>query len=501
MPYVRLEQDIFGIKERLDHITNLLLSQPASRDDSSAASSSPRRYEQLPAVQITRTANSPGNGDVDMSSGFPVMIIQRDVTMDLLGLGRNTDSWLVNMERSHRPEWSAAHSQGRPLGVFMLQPEHVTSALAAFSDKVHTWYPIFTHTEFTETFYKSINGQAGSGTHTCLAMLVVAIGSLVRHAPPLTAGLEARPDIQYFDRAMSLFAEVMADYSLVGLQCLILFSLYYLCLVRPCQAHDYILIASSRAQNMFKSRVYASDARQTEALGRACWAIILIESELAVQLNLADSGIRIYDDHLPLPAADETWHFGTPAEPSPDSSQESPHSTMTDKSDSAEVLSYFMAEIAMRRMLRRCTTSVSNKASGRLQYAPIIADELEHQLDQWYQYLPSSLHFHRQPTSSVDVPELPTAQFLQAQYAACKASIYWPAVFQALDLECADESQLMYCRKFFDAYISFSVAAEASLNTCIPNTWTLYARCVILFLSCLAPASEASRSHPSCDNG
>lgn len=421
-------------------------------------------------------SGSPGAREVDTSSGFPVMIIQRGITMDLLGLRHDTDSWLVNMERSHRPERNATHGGFQTVGLFMLQPEHVTSALAAFSEKVHTWYPIFSSTEFTETFYKSINGLAGSGTHTCLAMLVVAIGSLVRLAPPLAAGLEERPDIQYFDRAMSLFAEVMADYTLVGLQCQILFSLYYLCLVRPCQAHDYILIASFRAQNMLKSRLYSSDARQTEALGRACWAIMLIESELAVQLNFPDSGIWAYDDHLRLPTADETWHFGTPIDPSPEPSQESPQSTRTDKSDSAGVLTYFMAEIAMRRMLRRCTTSVSDWAGGRLQYAPIIANELEHQLDQWYKYLPSSIHFHRQPTSAADVPELPTAQFLQTQYAACKASIYWPAVCQALDQGCVEESQLMYCSKFFDAYVSFSFAAEACLSTCIPNSWTLYAR-------------------------
>src|SRR5690606_35833681 len=129
---------------------------------------------------------------------------------------------------------------------------------------------------------------------------------------------------------------------------------------------------------------------------RACWAILLIESELGVQLNFADSGIWRYDEHLQLPTADETWHFGSPAAPatSPDAATTSPQSHVTDKSDSAEVLTYFMAEIAMRRMLRRCTTSVSNWAGGRLQYAPIIADELERQLDQWYHYLPPSLRFH-----------------------------------------------------------------------------------------------------------
>lgn len=404
------------------------------------------------------------------------MIIQREVTMDLLGLRQDMDAWLVNMERNNAGE---SNTRTSSTGLFMLQPAQVTSALAAFSDKVHTWYPIFSDTGFTEMFYESINGLAKSGTHTCLAMLVVAIGSLVQHAP-LTAGLEARPDPQFFDRAVSLLPEVMADYSIAGLQCLVLFSLYYLCLIRPCQAHDYIMMASFRAQDMLKSRLYEDYPHQMEALRRACWAVNLIESELGVQLNFADSGIWKYDEHLQLPAADETWHFGSPAAATtPATNTRSPQSNATDKSDSAEVLTYFMAEIAMRRMLRRCTTSVSNWAGGRLQYAPIVADELERQLDQWYQYLPLSLRFHRQPMRAADVPELPTAQFLQTQYSACKASIYWPAVYQAIESGSIDQPQLFYCSKFFDAYVSFSIAVEASLGTCVPNTWTLHARYVL----------------------
>ncbi|SPO01681.1 uncharacterized protein DNG_04354 [Cephalotrichum gorgonifer] len=405
------------------------------------------------------------------------MAIQSPSMMEFLGLRHDTNAWLVNMER-HSPAADSTTAGWSP-ELFMLPSEQVTSALAAFSDKVHRWYPILSDADFNELLYKSSNGFANQpGSHTCLTMLVLAIGSLVQQAPLPTAGLEIRAGMQYFERATSYFAEAMADYSIIGLQCQILFSLYYLCLVRPCQAHDYIMIASVRAQNMLKSRLYEDDTHQLEALRRACWAVILIESELGAQLDLAESGIWKYDQHLQLPTADETWHFGRPATASPGTNTASPQSYITD-SHSAEVLSYFMAEIAMQRMLRRCTKSMSNWTGGGLQYAPIIANELELQLEQWYQYLPPSLCFNRHPFSAADVPELPSAQFLQMQYSAYRASIYWPAVHQTVESGRADPSQLLFCSKFFDAYVSFSISAEACLDTCIPNAWTLYARFVL----------------------
>lgn len=137
---------------------------------------------------------------------------------------------------------------------------------------------------------------------------------------------------------------------------------------------------------------------------------------------------------------------------------------------------YFLAEIAMRRMLRRCTTSVSKSAEGELRYAPVIARELELQLDRWYEYLRPSLIFHKQPTAMYEIADVPRVQFLQAQFFACKASINWPAVYQTIKLGFVDEDLLPYCAKFFDDYVSFVLAAIRSMQTCIMNSWTLATR-------------------------
>jgi hypothetical protein len=222
---------------------------------------------------------------------------------------------------------------------------------------------------------------------------------------------------------------------------------------------------------MLKIHSYGADSQTLEALRRAYWAILLMESELSTQLDLPNSGIWQHEEEAQLPSADGIWHFpraGESAMPSPSTQASEPGSDVTP--------AYFLAEIAMRRMLRRCTTSVSKSAEGEVRYAPVIARELELQLDGWYEYLPPSLIFHKQPTAMYEVAEVPRAQFLQAQFFACKASISWPAVYQTIQLGFADEDLLPYYVKFFDDYVSFVLAAIRSMQTCIMNTWTLATR-------------------------
>ena len=136
----------------------------------------------------------------------------------------------------------------------------------------------------------------------------------------------------------------------------------------------------------------------------------------------------------------------------------------------------------MRRMLQRCTLSVIPGPDGKLTYAPIIATELEHQLDEWYGYLPEALRFESRPGRRQRHVH---SDFLATQYYAYKSSIYWPAVYQVMELEVADERLLLYCGKFFNSYICFIASANAATRACKPNAWTLYASIFIISLTAL----------------
>jgi hypothetical protein len=144
--------------------------------------------------------------------------------------------------------------------------------------------------------------------------------------------------------------------------------------------------------------------------------------------------------------------------------------------------SYFLAEIAMRRMLHRCNTAVQVTSGGKYVYAPGIALELEHQLEEWYRYLPEMNSFGKgdvsQPLMLVNIPPCPLSNFLRVQYYCCKLSIYWPAVYQAMQDGATTNILVDHCQRFFDSYAMLIPSIVAAFRDCWVNRWTLFVRWV-----------------------
>jgi len=396
------------------------------------------------------------------------MTIQTKSMMDVLGLHRDLAIRLLNLER-------ADASRISPLGggrVSMLPYNRALSALGAFSEKVHTWYPIL-HPSFSRQYLHIVGGSFPQSADSCLVLLIAAIGSLAEHGS-ITQALEQRPDAAYIEVALCFLPVVLAESNVRSIQCFVFLAIYHLCLLKPLQAYDYALIASFKAQNVLRSHIYDGDAEQLELVRRAYWAILLIESELAVQFDLAESGIWKADNDTPLPSGHETWHFAPT--PSPAADPTSPNSGLSAGSTSDEMLSYFLAEIAMRRMLQRCRSAVSHTSHGQLVYAPIIAAELQQQLDEWFGYLPEQLRFDRGAQLERTMSLHPLSLFLQLQYFACRASIFWPAVYQAMGTGEALEWLLPYCKDFFESYTWFMDSATRASKLCLPNLWTIHLR-------------------------
>jgi hypothetical protein len=300
---------------------------------------------------------------------------------------------------------------------------------------------------------------------------------LLSHHDSLAAALTDRPDIPLIEEVLLLLPIVFLENSLTALQCLVFLSTYYLCIVKPCQAHDYILMASMRAQNMLKSPL---DSDSEEFVRRAFWATILIESELAAQLDLASSGVQLLNNEPPLPAWSQAGDeplpspFSTPIEidsNNPPSNSQSSH----------QLLSYFLAEIAMQQMLQRCTTSIRQLPDGRQIFAPVVFTELDLHAEQWHLYLPDSLRFDLYGISDRAIH--PHVLFLRTQYHLYRVSILWPSVHQVLvEGEQCDETLLSFCFEFYRSYHLFVLSAVDCIPQCRLNTWTLYARYARCFL-------------------
>lgn len=206
-------------------------------------------------------------------------------------------------------------------------------------------------------------------------------------------------------------------------------------------------------------------------------------SELSVQLDIAKSDLWKYDDYIPLPDCRRAWQFAVPV-PESGPQAASPISVPSPGSTGAETSeSYFLAEIAMRRMLHRCNTATRQTSDGRHAYAPGIALELEHQLESWYDYLPEIIRFNKRehhpisPGAASGSPQqCPLTTFLRVQYYCCKLSIYWPAIYQAILDGGASDQLLDHCRRFFDSYIQLMHSIVEAFQVCIVNRWTLFVR-------------------------
>jgi hypothetical protein len=100
-------------------------------------------------------------------------------------------------------------------------------------------------------YLENIGGNVVPSPNSCLVLLIAAIGS-VAQCPSITVAYEKRPDAGFIARALSMLPDVHFEFSLRSVQCLVLLSIYYNCIGKPCQAHDYILMASCKAQALFK---------------------------------------------------------------------------------------------------------------------------------------------------------------------------------------------------------------------------------------------------------
>lgn len=394
---------------------------------------------------------------------------------------------LMSLERS-----ALVVGAGNAPRLRMIQQQKALGALDAFSAYVHIWCPVL-GPGFSERYLSVISGPLTPGPESCLVMLVAAVGAVAHQDPALGASSGEDSSEFYLDAAMASLPVVLIDSSIESVQCLVLLSIYYCSLSRPCQAYDYAMIASFKVQNLLRS-LDATASELYEDVKRAYWAVLLIESELCVQLDVVESGIWNYDSKIALPDSRRTWQFDIDA-----GSPESTTTLLRSNTSAGDTVmgdrtqSYFLAEISMRRMLHRCNTAVRKNSQGETIYAPGIALELELQLDEWYGYLPDAVRFHDlvfglpDPSQALSSLE-PQSNFLRVQYYCCKISIYWAAVWQCIQDGTAILDILKHCERFFHAYIQVMPSLLLAVRGCIVNRWTLYAT---IFMTSMAVMQAA----------
>ncbi|KFY24116.1 hypothetical protein V493_05440 [Pseudogymnoascus sp. VKM F-4281 (FW-2241)] len=395
-----------------------------------------------------------------------------------------------------RTDVSALSAPNEVLG-FAFQYEDAVRAFGAFYDRMHHWYPIFSSETF-DFYLEKLNSPLTPSSDACLLLLVAAIGSIAQ-CPSLTAAYNTRPDSQYISKALCMLPNVHFEFSLTSVQCLILLSVYYCFIAKPCQAHDYILMASSKAQALLKCRLFEDNERQSDFLRRSFWSILLIESDLSYHIDMPESNIWKFDDRILLPGVQTSWQ---PCHENQRKLLYSMRPTHSFGMPSDTVKAYFLAQIAMCRMVRRCTASVI-VSQGQELYSPVVAMELTYQLDTWHNHLPSSIRFkHHDVTvalpvdfvervsSSTTSSIIAVTGYLQMQYYLCLTGIYWPAVYNIISTGTLEAAPIADCKRFFESYYSFVITAASVIPNCPHNPWSIYANLFITTMTCFKGAND-----------
>jgi hypothetical protein len=224
---------------------------------------------------------------------------------------------------------------------------------------------------------------------------------------------------------------------------MVLASAYLFYLVRPLEAWTLLSSTSTKLQLLLSGpgRVPAEERELSE---RVYWNALLFESDLLAELDLPHSGIVQFEESVGLPGGFVEF-------------QQYEHMNEVDSSDingfdGRDELWYFLAEIALRRLLNRVSQLIYSKDSVATISAlePVVA-ELDFQLGQWYESLPAALQFPYTRGLLSD----PVQTVLRLRYFACKTIIFRPYILAVLDNEQAalDLAVRENCRKCLDAAI------------------------------------------------
>ncbi|KAI8250286.1 Echinocandin B biosynthetic cluster transcription factor ecdB [Colletotrichum sp. SAR11_239] len=308
---------------------------------------------------------------------------------------------------------------------------NTTAYIEAYFERVNVWYACVNPYTWRSHYRTALSNGFREGAESCIVLLVLALGqaSLRGSISRIVPGEDA-PGLQYFTAAWALLPGMMTSNNVLAAQCHLLASAYLFYLVRPLEAWNLLCTTSTKLQLLLMSpnRVPPNQRELTE---RIYWNSLLFESDLLAELDLPHSGVVQFEENVGLPGGFEGEE---------------------QEAIGRDDLWYFLAEIALRRLLNRVSQLIYSKDSmaSTTSLEPVVA-ELDFQLQQWYESLPIPLQFPFGRTVLSD----PVQTVLRLRFYACRTIIYRPYILAVLDNEQAvlDPAVRQNCHKCLEASI------------------------------------------------
>lgn len=320
----------------------------------------------------------------------------------------------------------------------------------AFFNHANIWYACVNPYTWNRYYRTALAQGFQDGPVSCLVLLVLALGAASRSGsisflPPD----HEPPGLAYFAAAWAILPSVMMRNSAIAAQCMVLASAYLFYLVRPLEAWTLLSNVSMKLQLLLgnPNRV---PAQWKELSVRVYWNSLLYESDLLAELDLPHSGIVNFEEVVDLPGGFEEEDDDEDEGMNGENDEEDRNSRLAEEYTGRDELWYFLAEIALRRLLNRVSHLIYQKDSTHTlaSLGPIVS-ELDFQLSQWYESLPQPVQF---PLTTTPLSNS-VQTVLRLRYNACRTIIYRPYILAVFENEQAgaDPGVRECCRRCLDA--------------------------------------------------
>ncbi|KAJ5918999.1 hypothetical protein N7466_009942 [Penicillium verhagenii] len=338
--------------------------------------------------------------------------------------------------------------------------ENVSIYVRAFFEHANVWYACVSPYSWNRFYRSALIQGFREGPVSCLVMLVLALGCASREGSmALVPPDHEPPGLSYFATAWNLLPSVMMHNSVMAVQCMVLASAYLFYLVRPLEAWNLLSTGSMKLQLLLGDSTRVP-AQWREISKRLFWNSLLYESDLLAELDLPHSGIVNFEEFVDLPGGfEEEEEDGEDEEEvvesrNPDGDDHHPNRRPTVRHTGdppgRDELWYFLAEIALRRLLNRVSHLIYQKDHPHtlVSLGPIVS-ELDFQLSQWHDSLPQTVKF---PLTHIPLSN-PVQTVLRLRYNACRTIIYRPYILAVFQNEQAgvDPNVRECCRRCLDA--------------------------------------------------
>lgn len=346
--------------------------------------------------------------------------------------------------------------------------------IEAFFHHANVWYACVNPHTFNRHYKAAALQGLQEGPVSCLVLLVLALGNASRHGSIAIVPPDCEPPgLSYFAAAWALLPSVMMRNSATAAQCMVLASAYLFYLVRPLEAWTLLSNVSMKLQLLFgnPSRL---PAQWKELSIRVYWNTLLYESDLLAELDLPHSGIVNFEELVDLPGGFEDDDDDDEED---DENQGGNHEgedgsivSFPKEVAGREELWYFLAEIALRRLLNRVSHLIYQKDSAHTlsSLGPIVS-ELDFQLSQWYENLPQPVRFPLAPAPLSN----PVQTVLRLRYYACRTIIYRPYILAVFENEQtgAEPGVRECCRRCLDATLRQLEDVASHREGHLPYLW------------------------------